>query len=91
MGWFEKWIGAAAFAALAAAPLGAQTSSPAPGSAADKDKKICKAETPTGSLVARKKVCKTRAQWDAELREAQDVTQKMQDPRVSCGSAPTGC
>lgn len=85
---FGKLIAAAGFVALAAAPLAAQTP-PAP--VPEKEKKICRSDLSTGSLVARKKVCKTRAQWAAERREAQDATAQMQEPRVSCGSAPQGC
>ena len=84
---FGKLIAAAGFAALAAAPLAAQTPAPV---TPDKEKKICRAEVSTGSLVARKKICKTRAQWDAERREAQSVTQQMQEPRTSCGATSPG-
>jgi len=83
---FGRLIAAAGFVALAAAPLAAQTAL-----VPEKEKKICRSEASTGSLVARKKICKTKAQWDAERREAQAVTQQMQEPRVSCGSAPQGC
>lgn len=83
-----KLIAAAGWAALAAAPLAAQAPSPAP----DKEKRICKSETRTGSLVAHKKVCKTRAQWDAEMREAQEVTRQFQEPRNRCaGGGAGGC
>ena len=85
---FGKWLASAAVMMLAPLSLSAQT--PAPG--VDKEKKICRMETRTGSLVAHKKVCKTRAQWDAEMREAQAVTQQFQEPRNRCGSAgPGGC
>lgn len=80
----------AAAAVLAAGPGLAQTALPKGGDPLDPDKKICRSEVSTGSLVARKKVCKTRAQWDAERREAQDATGKMQEPRYSCGATSPG-
>lgn len=82
---FGKLIAAAGLVALAAAPLAAQTAL-----VPEKEKKICRSEVSTGSLVARKKICKTKAQWDAERREAQAVTQQMQEPRTSCGATSPG-
>lgn len=41
---------------------------------ADADKKICKRSTTTGSLVRNKKICRTKAEWDAaEAQARQDV------------------
>ena len=57
-------VAAAAGQAPAAAP-------PQPKAAAEK--KICKREETTGSRVNGKRVCKTRAQWDAIQREAQEA------------------
>ena len=84
-------MGMIAAAAMLAAGSGlAQTALPKGGGPLDKDKKICRAEAPTGSLVVRKKICKTRAHWDAERREAQDAAGKMQEPRYSCGATNPG-
>lgn len=41
---------------------------------ADADKKICKREKQIGSLVRAKKICRTKAEWDAaEAQARQDV------------------
>lgn len=54
-----KWMAAAAVLVMAA-------SAPAQRKAAadDKDKLICKRDTETGSLVAKKRQCHTRKDWD---------------------------
>ena len=42
---------------------------------APKEKKICRTETVTGSLIAKRRICKTQAEWDqlaAETRKNVD-------------------
>ncbi|MFD1611336.1 hypothetical protein ACFSCW_05920 [Sphingomonas tabacisoli] len=67
-------------ALLAGAPALADTPSTTtsqPG--ADKDKMICRRETPVGSLIASRKICLTKAQWDARAVDSQDAAQRMVD------------
>lgn len=67
-------------ALLTGAPALADTLSTAasqPG--ADKDKMICRRETPIGSLIASRKICLTKAQWDARAVDSQDAAQRMVD------------
>lgn len=51
---------------------------PAKAAAGDPNKVICKRETVIGSLVASKKVCRTRAEWQSARLGAQRDTQIIQ-------------
>lgn len=53
-----------AAAMLAAAIPGAVLAQPDAGKAAKADKKICRSDTPTGSIMPRS-ICHTRAEWEA--------------------------
>lgn len=46
-----------------AAPATPSTSAPAAAKVPDRDKIICKVQEETGSLIAKKKVCMTAADW----------------------------
>lgn len=59
--------------ALITAPAIADTPKPAD----DKEKLVCKREVPIGSLIARRKVCLTKAQWDIRIRDGNEETRKM--------------
>jgi hypothetical protein len=64
----------AALLILGAVPASAMA--PADRSTAPRDKMVCKSFTEIGSLVASKKVCKTRAEWEkdrATMRERMGV------------------
>jgi hypothetical protein len=39
---------------------------------APKEKKICRTETVTGSLVSKRRVCLTKAEWDQLSQQARD-------------------
>lgn len=73
----------AALALLTGSPALAQTD-PAPAAAAasvtstDDNKQICKKEKPTGSRLAAKKVCRTKAEWDEFYRQQRQETEQMQ-------------
>lgn len=67
---------------LAAAPAFA---APSPKPAEDANKPICKRQVEIGTLVGRRKVCKTRAEWAAEMRQAQEDTRLMQTPSATNG------
>ena len=71
-------IGAPAFADTPAAP-------PRPG--ADKDKLICKRETPVGSLIASRKVCLTKEQWVQREADGNREARKMVEDNTG---RPTG-
>lgn len=70
-----------AFAALAAAQAPAAVPAPPPPPAeaktADDQKKICKREEVIGSRVSGKRVCRTKAQWDAIQAQDQRAVQEM--------------
>lgn len=53
----------------------AATGSPATSEA---DKPICKKEKETGSRLAAKKVCRTKAEWDEFYRQQRAETEQMQ-------------
>lgn len=42
-----------------------------------KDKLICRRETPTGSLIASRKMCLTSAEWDKRSRDGNEEARKM--------------
>lgn len=44
---------------------------------ADKDKMICKRETPIGSLIASRKRCMTKAQWAQVERDGNEEARKL--------------
>ena len=51
---------------LGADPAAAAASQP------DKDKLICRREAPIGSLIASRKTCLTKAQWEARARDGNE-------------------
>lgn len=53
-------------------------SNQAPAAAAEADKQICKKEKETGSRLAAKKVCRTKAEWDEFYRQQRAETEQMQ-------------
>ena len=71
--------------ALAAAPQqGAASASATPASKVlDPNERICK-DVFSGSRVAPKRVCATRAQWADRERQDKDETQLMQRPVQTC-------
>lgn len=42
-----------------------------------KEKLICKREVPIGSLIATRKTCMTKAQWEAQGRDGNDEARRM--------------
>lgn len=54
------------------------TDSPKPAQpGADKDKMICRRETPVGSLIASRKICRTKEQWAQTERDGNEEARKM--------------
>ncbi len=50
----------------------------APAVSSEADKQICKKEKETGSRLAAKKVCRTKAEWDEFYRQQRAETEQMQ-------------
>ena len=59
-----KVLLAVALAAAVSAPALAANDSNSGAQDAPKEKKVCRTETVTGSLIGKKRVCLTQAQWD---------------------------
>ena len=81
-----KYIGAASLALLLAIPAasaGAQTSTSTDRAqhprAQENERRICRSEVETGSLVSRRRRCFTQAEWDRIARAARDNTQYEMD------------
>ena len=55
---------------------------------ADSNQKICQVITPVGSRVAAKKICATRAEWDARKKDDREAVERVQTQR--CMSAASG-
>lgn len=69
----------AGIAMAQAAPAGDAPAAAASAAAADDaDKEICKGEKPTGTRLAKKKVCRTKAEWDEFYRLQRAETEQMQ-------------
>jgi hypothetical protein len=61
-----------------AAPTKAVAAPPA----ADPDKPVCRRQTPVGSTIEQR-VCKTKAQWDADAANAQNTINKFPSAGIS--------
>jgi hypothetical protein len=42
-----------------------------------KEKLVCKREVPVGSLIASRKTCMTKAQWEAQARDGNEEARRM--------------
>lgn len=74
----------AAVGLFAASALAAQTPPTAPAPApAPAEKRICRTEAPTGSLIASRKRCYTKAEWDNLAAGARAVTERFTDDNRS--------
>lgn len=79
------------FAAIPALALGLVTAAVAdtPTPQAPAEKQICRRETPTGSYMS-KKVCRTKAQWDAIARAMNERTERHLDGPALRGPGTPG-
>jgi hypothetical protein len=59
------------FALLLAAPETSAADAPDP-----KDQLVCKREVPIGSLIASRKVCLTKSQWEARAKNGNEEARK---------------
>jgi hypothetical protein len=85
---FMIWVAAAAVAA--SGPAATPAANDAGVNA--KPKRICTTHVETGSLAKKRKICKTPAEWDAQVRASGDKLEEMRRPINSCGATvPGGC
>jgi hypothetical protein len=78
-----KYLLAATLAIAVATPVLAADDPQA--SEAPKEKKICRTERTTGSLVAQRRICMTRAEWD---KLAAETKRDVEDIQRNAGSIP---
>ena len=52
---------------------------------ANPDQMICRTVRETGSMLGRSRICKTRAQWEAERRDTRQTIDRSQTNRVVRG------
>ena len=72
------FVMAASSPAVGAAPAAPEAAvAPAPAAKADKERQICKTEALAGSRVP-KKVCATKAEWEARRQDDREQLDKMQ-------------
>lgn len=55
----------------------------------EKDQLICKREVPVGSLIASRKVCRTRAEWDKAAMDGQCEARRLY--QLGVGQARLEC
>jgi hypothetical protein len=85
---FRAGIAAAFIAASLVAPAHAQQSSP-PKPARDQNQRVCEDIKPTGSRLATKRFCGTRAEWEEKRRLDKEEVEKAQ--RMPCAVNGTTC
>ena len=54
----------------------------------DPNKMICENQTEIGSRVSRRRVCSTRAEWEAHRAETRKVTERVQYFKPTCDGGP---
>ena len=78
-------------AVLSSAPALAEKKEQPTGSAGYQNERICEDITLTGSRIASKRFCGTRAQWaDKKLQDKQEVERIQRSPCVLTHSSPSG-
>lgn len=55
------------------------------GAAPDPNAIICRNQRETGSMLNRTRVCKTRAQWEADRRDTRQTVDHTQTTRINAG------
>lgn len=77
---------AALLIVLSLAPPALAAAKPAPVSAGEKDKLICRRETPIGSLIASRKICMTKEQWQKRTDDGNATSRQLvEDGASACG------
>ena len=72
--------------AASAEPSSSSSTGAAGATAADPNAIICRSQRETGSNLNRNRVCKTRAQWDADRRESRQIIDRIQTNRAASGN-----
>ena len=75
-------------ALLLAGTASAQTSPNASANgagAANPDQMVCRSVRETGSMLGRSRICKTRAQWEADRRDTRQAIDRTQTTRINQG------
>ena len=82
----KKSLFVCALLVSAAAVAEPSSSSPANGAGtADPNQMICRNQRETGSMLNRTRVCKTRAQWEADRRDTRQTIDRTQTNRINRG------
>lgn len=77
---------AALLIVISLAPPALAAEKPVPVSASEKDKLICRRETPIGSLIASRKVCMTKEQWQKRTDDGNSTSRQLvEDGASACG------
>ena len=75
-----------------AAPAAATEQVAAKSSEDDKDKVICRREVPVGSLIASRKMCLTKSQWQKRADEGNAIARGLvEDSAGACGTGGGVC
>ena len=96
MSWIQTLSVVALLSAALAVPASAQPSGRS--TSADPNQKVCETQTQTGSRVAQKKICATRAEWAARKAADRQTVEDIQRggnmpciPDAKPGGAVTPC
>jgi hypothetical protein len=79
------FFGVLLLSATASAEPSSNASANGAGAGADPNQMICRNQRETGSMLARTRVCKTRAQWEADRRDTRQTIDRNQTNRVNRG------
>jgi hypothetical protein len=72
---------------IAAPAAAAEQTIPASASSADKDKLVCKREVPVGSLIASRKMCLTKTEWQKRTDQGNATARALvEDSAGACGA-----
>jgi len=71
--------------AASAQPSSSSSATGAGAAAPDPNAMICRNQRETGSMLARTRVCKTRAEWDADRRDNRQSIDRNQATRTTTG------
>ena len=76
-----------AFASIAAAGYAADNK--APGKQGGDDRVICRREVPIGSLIATRKVCLTKTQWEERATRGNEEARKQMEDNAARNATPS--
>jgi hypothetical protein len=71
--------------AASAQPSNSRSSTGTGAAAPDPNAMICRNQRETGSMLNRTRVCKTRAQWEADRRDTRQTVDRTQTSRINRG------